>query len=361
MLVRRESATGSNDLHVVYRPFCIDEMLGNDINRNIIRNSLDKNEVSHTYLFVGEAGCGKTTAARVIALGLNCVNGVTSNPCLKCQSCRSIINQNSIDVLEVNVGQSGGKDAVDSIVRDLPSAPFNSRYKVIIFDEAHKLTPAAQDLLLKVIEDGFSHTFFIFCTNKPDKLKMHDDKAFMTRTAILKFNSLDTNVIYDMLVNVCEFEAFEYDKDVLKYMSEECEGVPRTALIWTKIIVDEGSWKLDTAKRLVGIGLEENDPQLKEFCYSLVKGRFKDSFKLFNVLKRKFSVESIRINTVGYFTSCLKNSKKVQDARKFSAILDFLLIPIYEQGRPAEYKFTNYMFKITDCINDPDKYVRRNA
>lgn len=361
MLVRRESRSGANDLHVVYRPFCIDEMLGNDINRNIIRNSLDKDEVSHTYLFVGEPGCGKTTVARIVALGLNCTNGVSSKPCLKCPACRSIIDENSIDVLEVNVGQSGGKDAVDSIVRDLPAAPFNSRYKVIIFDEAHKLTPAAQDLLLKVIESGFAHVFFIFCTNKPDKLKMHGDEAFLTRTSILKFNPLETEVVYNMLVNVCEFEAFAYDTEVLKYISEECGGVPRTALVWTKIIVDEGSWKLDVVKQLVGSGFEEDDPQLKELCYNLVKGRFKDSFKLFNCVKKKFSVESIRINAVGYFTSCLRNSKKVPDARKFSAILDFLLIPIYEQGKPAEYKFVNLIFKVTDCINDPNNYIRRDV
>jgi DNA polymerase III gamma/tau subunit len=169
----------------------------------------------------------------------------------------------------------------------------------------------------------------------------------------MHFNRLGDDLLYDMLLNICEFEGFQYNTDILKYISEECEGVPRNALTWLRNVVDEGSWVLETAKKIGGLFTDEDDPQLRELCQILVKGKFKDSFKLFNKIKKKFPVESIRINTAGYFTACLKNSKKVYDARQFSAILDFLTIPIYDQGRPGEYKFINYMFKITDYINDP--------
>ena len=188
MLVKRTSRTGANDLNTVYRPCTVNEVLGNKTNVNIIRKSLDKNTLSHTLLFTGDAGCGKTTAARIIALGLNCEQNdkPTSNPCLQCMSCRSILNLNSMDVMEINVGQSGGKDAVDSVARDLPSAPFGVRYKVIIFDEAHKLTSAAQDLLLKIIEDGYGHVYFVFCTNKPEKLT----DAFIGRCSVMHFGRI---------------------------------------------------------------------------------------------------------------------------------------------------------------------------
>ena len=172
MIIRRATKSGSNDLVVAYRPCLIDEMLGNDANKKMIKNALDTKRIPHTQLFSGPPGCGKTTAARIVSLGLNCeINGVSSQPCLKCKTCKTILEGSCADVKEINVGQSGGKDHVDKVIRDLSYAPFAANYKVLIFDEAHELTSAAKDLLLKPIENGYSHVYFIFCTNKPDKIK----------------------------------------------------------------------------------------------------------------------------------------------------------------------------------------------
>ena len=96
MLIRRNTRTGSDDLHVVYRPYIIDEMLGHVTNKKIIKNGLDNKTVPHTNLFTGPYGCGKTSAARILATGLTCDKGMSSEPCLKCESCISIINNYSI-------------------------------------------------------------------------------------------------------------------------------------------------------------------------------------------------------------------------------------------------------------------------
>ena len=355
MIIRRESKAGANDLNVVYRPCTVDELLGNETNKKIIKNALDGDKVPHTWLFTGYPGCGKTTAARIIALGLNCkVNGVSSTPCLECSSCRSILDGNSIDVKEINVGQSGGKDYVDSIVRDLSSSPFNSNVKVLIFDEAHELTTAAKDLLLKPTETGYDHVYFIFCTNQPEKLrskKKDAGEAFLGRCHILNFDRISDELITDLLLNICEFEGINYNIDVLKFLSEEGGGAPRDTIIWLDQIIIEGSWSLSVAKEICGVLVEENDPQVIELCRSLNAGSFKKAITLF-VGMRNVNVESIRIAVTGYFVNCLKRSKKVQEARKFSLILDVLTIPIYEVGKLAENKWYNCMFKVTDIIND---------
>ena len=352
MIIRRETKTGSNDLNVVYRPCKIDELIGNETNKRIIKNSLDSNKIPHTQLFIGDAGCGKTTVAKIVALGLNCEEkGVSSDPCLECATCKSILEGNNIDVKEINVGQSGGKGYVDTIVRDLPMAPFSSRYKVLIFDEAHELTTAAKDLLLKPTETGYSHVYFIFCTNQPEKLKSKakGGDAFLDRCFTANFDRIDINKIKNLLKNVCEFEGFQYNSDVLDMIAEESKGVPRNALVWLSQVALEGSWLLTAAKEICNVIVGDDDPNIIGLCRALNKGSFKESVVIFDKIKT-VPIESLRIVVTSYFVSCLKRAKIVKEARKFSGVLDILTVPIYEQGKSASHRWYNYMFKVTDKI-----------
>lgn len=354
MILRRETSGGSNDLHVVFRPCIVDELLGNKTNKKIIKNSLDTQKVPHTQLFTGDAGCGKTTVAKIIALGLNCeTNGVGSEPCLECSSCRSILEGTNIDVKEINVGQSGGKDYVDAIVKDLPLAPFNTRYKVLIFDEAHELTTAAKDLLLKPIETGYDHVYFIFCTNQPEKLRNKNKgagEAFLDRCSVLNFNRVDIEEIKDLLQNICEYEGFNYNKDVVNLVAEESKGVPRNAVVWLNQIAIEGSWTISSASEIIsGVLLDENEPRVLELCRALNNGSWIEAVDTFGKIKT-VPVESIRISVAGYFVSCLKKAKRFGDGKKYSSILDVVTVPIYEQGKLAEHKWYNYMFKVVDIV-----------
>ncbi len=359
MIVRRSFATGSNDLNVVYRPLTVDEMLGNETNRKFIEKALDTDKVPHTFLFTGDAGCGKTTAARIVALGLNCEDrGISSKPCLQCNTCKQIMSSNSVDVKEINVGQSGGKDYVDSIVRDLPMAPFMARVKVVIFDEAHELTNAAKDLLLKPIENGFEHVYFIFCTNQPEKLrskKKDAGEAFLDRCTTLNFSRVTKDQLMRLLLNVCEFEGFSYNKDVLDFVATECKGVPRSALVWLNKIATEGSWTVSAARELGGDASDDDNPKILDLSRALSKGIFKEALPLYEKITN-VPIETIRIAVAGFFVGCLKRARSAGEARKFSAVLDVVTIPIYEQGKLAEHKWINYMFKITDKINE---YSRR--
>lgn len=352
MLIKRSSRTGANDLHTAYRPRTVDEFLGNKSNMNTIRAGLDSGTLSHTMLFIGDAGCGKTTAARVIALGLNCLSSQvsTSKPCLQCLSCESILNNNDLDVTEVNVGADSGKDAIGEIVKDLPQAPFNSRYKILIFDEAHKLSHSAQALLLKVIEEGYSHVYFIFCTNEPEKLS----EAFMTRCFVMNFNRISTELMLSMLKNVAEHEAISStaipnrDK-ILEHIAAECRGVPRVALVWLKQISDEGSWTIETAKEITGILFDEDDANIVDISRAILNNSFKDAVTVVEKIKNKEQAESVRIGITAYFVGCLKRAKSYPDGIMFSRMLDVFTVPIYEKGTPAYYRLYNYIFKAI-CI-----------
>lgn len=349
MLIRRDSSTGANDLITVYRPCTVDEMLGNKTNVNMLRKGLSSGDLPHTFLFTGDPGCGKTTAARIIALGLNCEaedQVMTTTPCLECVSCSSILNQNSLDLREINVGMDGGKDAVTAVVRELPSAPFGSRYKVLIFDEAHKLTPASQDLLLKVIEDGYHHVYFIFCTNKPEKLT----DAFIGRCNVMHFSRVSGDLILNLLENVAQFEGMEYNSEILKYIANEARGVPRSALVWLKQVNDEGTWTKEAANQIISISLDAEDPKIVEISKALLKGNFSQANKAYEKIKKKYQAEQVRIGIVSYLVGCLKRARSYKDADKFSAALDIAMHPIYEKGKPGDYKLFHYLFKIARVL-----------
>jgi len=360
MILRRETSSGSNDLNVVYRPCLVTEMLGNETNKRIIKNALDSGKVPHTQLFTGDAGCGKTTAAKIIALGLNCEeNGVSSNPCLKCKSCRTILEGNSLGVKEINVGQSGGKDYVDAMVRELPLSPFDTRYKILIFDEAHELTTAAKDLLLKPIEAGYEHVYFIFCTNQPEKLrskKKDAGEAFLDRCSVLNFSRIPIEKVRGLLQNICEFEGFHYNVDVLDLIAEESKGVPRNAIVWVNQVATEGSWLVSAAKEICSVMSDEDEPRVLELCRALNKGSWIEAIEIFGGIKT-IPVETVRISVSGYFVSCLKRAKKFGDGKKYSRVLDIVTIPIFEQGKLAEHKWYNYMFKIVDTVSAAGRRV----
>lgn len=341
MLVKRELKHTSNDLHVSFRPCVIDEFVGQEDTINIIRNNLRNGTVSHTQMFNGEPGCGKTTAARIIALGLNCEHyeKSTDTPCLECRSCKSILNHNNPDVLEINVGQQGGKDYVDSVVSNLDIAPMFSRYKVLIFDEAHALSTYAQDLLLKIIEDGYSHVYFIFCTNKPEKLK----KEFYKRCSRLRFNTLSDEEIFKILKNVAEFEAMDFNEEVLYFITEECKGIPRDALVWLKQVNDAGTWTIESAKNIVGDFSAENDPNVIELCRLVYNTKWEDSVNKYKSLN--MSPETVRLTINSYFTSCLIKARSISKADVFSRVIDVFSEPVYEPGKLGDNKIYNMIFK----------------
>ena len=353
MLVRRQSNNGGNDLHTVYRPCTIEEIVGNNLVKKLLSNHILNNDLPHSLLFTGPAGCGKTTMARLLALSLNCEisddDTPTLKPCLECRTCKSILNQSNLDYLEVNVGSDSGKDAVSNIVKDLSSSAFSSRYKVIIFDECHKLTQGAKDLLLKVMEDTYAHVFLIFCTNEPEKLISKGGKGgnpFLGRLNKFTLELVDEEEIYNVLVNICDFEGQPYNKDVVHYISEFAKGVPRDAIVALNSVITEGSWDLSVAKQILGsIILDEEDPEIIELSRYMVRGEYKKSIKAFEGVVKKYGVESIRIAVAGYVVACLKKSSTIGDGKRFSDMLNNLTTPIYQTGKPSEHTFYNILFK----------------
>ena len=155
-----------------YRPDTFADVIGQEHVTEPLQRALTNNRVNHAYLFSGPRGCGKTTSARILARALNCQYGPIAVPCGQCQSCRDLARggPGSIDVIEIDAASHGGVDDARDLRERAFFAPVASRYKIYIVDEAHMVTTAGFNALLKLVEEPPPHVKFIFATTEPDKV-----------------------------------------------------------------------------------------------------------------------------------------------------------------------------------------------
>jgi DNA polymerase-3 subunit gamma/tau len=151
-------------LYRKYRPQDFDEVVGQEDVVRTLRNAISSGQVRQAYLFAGPRGTGKTSLARILAKGLNCAQGPTPSPDKSCHACVSIANGTSLDVIEMDAASQRGIDDIREIRERVVLQPVEGRYKVYILDEAHQLTDAAWNALLKLIEEPPPHLVFVFCT-----------------------------------------------------------------------------------------------------------------------------------------------------------------------------------------------------
>jgi DNA polymerase III subunit gamma/tau len=157
-------------LYRKYRPQDFDEVVGQDAIVRTLKNAISSGQVRQAYLFAGPRGTGKTSLARILAKGLNCVQGPTPNPDKVCNACVTIANGTSLDVVEMDAASQRGIDDIREIRERVVLQPAEGRYKVYILDEAHQLTDAAWNALLKLIEEPPPHLVFVFCTTDLSKV-----------------------------------------------------------------------------------------------------------------------------------------------------------------------------------------------
>ncbi|MBT2536092.1 DNA polymerase III subunit gamma and tau [Arthrobacter sp. ISL-69] len=155
-----------------YRPDSFADVIGQEHVTEPLMTALLKNRVNHAYLFSGPRGCGKTTSARILARCLNCAEGPTDTPCGKCPSCVELARggSGSLDVIEIDAASHGGVDDARDLRERATYAPVRDRYKIFIIDEAHMVTSAGFNALLKIVEEPPEHIKFIFATTEPDKV-----------------------------------------------------------------------------------------------------------------------------------------------------------------------------------------------
>ncbi|MDC0517998.1 DNA polymerase III subunit gamma/tau [Candidatus Pelagibacter sp.] len=233
----------SNVLALKYRPSSFEDLIGQDVVAETIKNSIKANKVPNAYLFTGIRGIGKTTIARIVAKSLNCPNGI-ENLCKKkfCENCDAIANSSHIDVLEMDAASKTGVDDVRDLIEFSRYGPTSSKYKIFIIDEVHMLSKQAFNALLKTLEEPPEYLKFIFATTEIKKIPI----TVVSRCQRFDLSRIKSSELFRFIKNIKEKENGKASDDALKLIVKISEGSVRDALS----LLDRGLIALDKNREL---------------------------------------------------------------------------------------------------------------
>ena len=242
---------GYTALYRKFRPLNFSEMVGQEHITRTLRNQVIEQRVGHAYLFNGGRGTGKTSAAKILARAVNCLNPKDGEPCNECEICKAILSGSLTDVVEMDAASNNSVEDIRAIRDEVNFLPTRAKYRVYIIDEVHMLSTGAFNALLKTLEEPPEHVKFILATTEPQKLPA----TILSRCQRFDFKRISTQDIIKRLGIICKESNIQISKEALELIAILSEGAMRDAISILERCAAEQTEEIneDKVRDLVGI------------------------------------------------------------------------------------------------------------
>lgn len=340
-------------LYQKYRPQKFAEILEQNHIKLTLGNEIERNKISHAYLFCGPRGVGKTTVARVFSKSVNCLNRkeIEHEPCGECVSCQNISAGKSIDIVEIDAASHTGVDNVrENIISVARMSPAHSKYRVFIIDEVHMLSPSAFNALLKVMEEPPENIIFILCTTEVHKIP----ETVISRCQRFDFRKISIKGISDGLEMVAKSEGVEINRDILEDIARHSGGHMRDAKGLLGQVIAVGGAKITRDDADLIIPRSDLDEVLKLIEF-IAANNAADAIELLN----KLIEDGVDINL--FSKDLVEVLRKMMLASISPALMERARV---ELGESAEIKLIeiNKKFTTNKLILILDKFIKaKNA
>lgn len=326
---------GEGDICTRYRPRRMSEIVGSKAAVKALSNALKMGaNRPKAYLLFGDSGCGKTTAARIMAMGLNCEKGDTPEPCLECDSCKMALDGTALHITELNMADLNKKEDAEGILQEMGLKPWTGRSNCYIFDEAQMLTNASQNLLLKNLEEPPPNTYIFICTTSPKKII----RTLQSRCEKHHFKLPTPTDISSVLRKVFEQEDWEMEPEDKKRFFDVVKGLSYREVLKA----------IDQAMRGGVESLDFPDDKRPEFinmCRAVYSGNFAEVSTLWKEIKAdqgKVDCEGLRMCLLGYFSAIVIKSGNSGKAGTAAAIMGCFMEPMFDHDSQPRMVYALY-------------------
>lgn len=332
-------------LYREYRPQKFSDVLGQERVVNVLKNQVKSGQISHAYLFAGERGCGKTTCAKIFAKAINCLNPIDSSPCGICENCKSIEEESTMDVVEMDAASNRRIDDIRNLKETVVYPPNNLKYKVYIIDEAHMITREAFNALLKIMEEPPSHLVFILATTEIEKIP----KTILSRVQKFEFNKIGRDDIIKQIDIILNDRNISMEDEAKDLIVKKAKGAMRDALsILDQVLsIDKDNFLLQDVENILGV---VDFYSLDKLVDNIISYNQKDSLEILFKLKEKGKDDrDILDGLVGYLRDIMVYKTSLNE--KYVDNLDYIDLIKEKIEQISSEKIVSYLEILNDYSN----------